>query len=90
MSVGKYILIDPSECPARDELAGAIERLHKCAEILERLPSKKDPDPSAIRKTASFLELLYKDNRLKQSALSDEEETTMLENIEISKTKSKK
>jgi len=89
MSIGKYILIDPSECPSRDELADGIERLHKCSDILTRLRAKNDVDPDALQRVASFLEMLYKNNRLKQSKLSDDEEALIEERIEKSKEKKK-
>lgn len=89
MSIGKYILIDPSECPSREELADAIERLYKCSDILTRIRAKNDPDPDHLRRVASFLELMYRDNRLKQNILSDEEEASASEKIEKAKLKKK-
>lgn len=74
MSIGKYILIEPSECPSREELADGIERLRKCAGILDRMHSSKDVDPENLRRVASFLEFLYRDNRLKHSITEEEPE----------------
>lgn len=79
MSIGKYILIDPSECPARVDLGDSIERLYKCARLLEGMPSRKDADPDSLRRVASFLEQIFKDNRLKQSAMDDELESDYAE-----------
>ena len=87
MSIGKYILIDPSECPSRDELADGIERLNKCSDILSRIRTKKDVSPESLRRVASFLEMLYRDNRLNQNTLSDDEEILAEKRIKKSKEK---
>lgn len=89
MSIGKYILIDPSECPSREDLIDGIERLHKCSDILSRIKGKNDPDPEALSRVASFLEQLFKDNRLKQLKLTNEEEVSASEKIEKAKIKKK-
>lgn len=90
MSIGKYILIDPSECPSREDLMGGVERLYKCSELLSRLSGKNDPDPKGLKRVASFLEMLLKDNRLKQEILSDDEELLGTNKIEIAKAKIEK
>ena len=87
MSIGKYILIDPSECPTREELVDGIERLYKCCEILTQIRRKKDPDPKSLMRVASFLDLLYKDNRLKHNKSSEEEEVILADRIEQAKNK---
>jgi len=89
MSIGKYILIDPSECPSREDLAGGIERLYKCADLLSRFTNKNDPDPEGLKRVASFLEFLYRDNRLKQNTLTDDEEASVTEKIEKAKIEKK-
>lgn len=89
MSIGKYILIDPDECPSREDLTDGVERLYKCSDILSRFTGKNDPDPKGLRRVASFLELLLKDNRLKQKKLTDEEEVSASERIEKAKVKKK-
>jgi len=89
MSIGRYILVDPDECPPRGDLIDGVERLYKCSDILSRFTGKNDPDPRGLRRVASFLELLLKDNRLKQNKLTDEEETSALEKIEKAKIRKK-
>ena len=89
MSIGKYILIDPSECPSRSDLVDGVERLYKCCDILSRIKSKNDPDPEGLRRVASFLEQLLKDNRLKQPTLADEEEVSASGRIEKAKIRKK-
>jgi len=85
MSIGKYILISPSDCPSRQELKDAIVRLYKDAELLTRYRGKKDPDPICLRNTAQFLERIYKDNRLKQELDDPETEAKAVKDIENSK-----
>ena len=87
MSIGKYILIDPGECPSRKELIDGVERLHKCSDIFSRFTGKNDPDPDGLRRVASFLEQLLKDNRLKQQKLTEGEEAAALDRIEKAKRK---
>jgi len=74
-SIGKYILIDPSECPTRQELRDAIDRLKKDAEILGRMKTKHDAEPRYLRATAAFLERIYQDNRLRHTLEEPEDET---------------
>lgn len=66
-SIGKYILIDPAECPTRQELKDTIERLKKDVEILIRYKGKKNADPNCLRAAIQFLERLYLDNRLRHN-----------------------
>lgn len=87
MSIGKYILVDPSECPTREDLVAGIERLNKCSHILSQFRGKKDPDPSGLMRVASFLEFLYRDNRLKHNASTDEEEAFAEDRIARAKIK---
>ena len=85
MSLGKYILIDPQDCPSRHELQETITRLYKDAELLSCFSSKKNASPESLRATANFLERIFLDNRLKQIPLSDEAEQQALNDIATSK-----
>lgn len=85
MGIGKYILIDPSCCPSRQELKEAIKRLYKDAELLSQFKGKKSEDPQYLRITAQFLERIYIDNRLKQEKSSEEEEELAFNDIQNSK-----
>ena len=73
-SIGKYILIDPKECPTRTELRDAIARLKKDAELLSRVHGKNDVDPRCLKTVAQFLERLYIDNRLRHSVEDEGED----------------
>lgn len=63
-SIGKYILINPEDCPTQKELIDVIKRLRSDLKIIEKFPRKKDPLPEYISNTISFLELLSKNPRL--------------------------
>lgn len=64
-SIAKYILIDPKEIPTKQELGDAVKRLRKDLEIMGRIRSKRDPNPEFIEATISFLDLLMKNDKIR-------------------------
>ena len=64
-SLGSYILIDPDDCPNREQLDTAIRRLTKDVGILIKMSDKQWPVED-LRQVLGFLELIQNDPRIEE------------------------
>ena len=69
------IILNPDDMPTADELIHAVSRLRKCYNLLTKMRGSNDKeDPEALKKVASFLDMIAKrekKNLPKASTLTD-------------------